>query len=96
MPFLKALILSELTDDVEVYKCEKKTCGLFYHEQCLSMYDNVTLSRIDTMVERLNGEINLDNEDQDFYRAQYDQENARFPSPLQKIDRKSTRLNSSH
>ena len=26
-------------DNQQVYKCEKKTCGLFYHEQCLAMYD---------------------------------------------------------
>lgn len=26
-------------DNMDVYKCEKKDCGLFYHEACLSMYD---------------------------------------------------------
>ena len=31
-------------DYVQVYKCEKKTCGLFYHEQCLTMYDLVITS----------------------------------------------------
>jgi len=32
-------------DDEEVYKCEVKSCGLFYHEACLSMYDvNVELA----------------------------------------------------
>lgn len=26
-------------DGIDVYKCEKKDCGLFYHEACLNMYD---------------------------------------------------------
>eukprot|EP00551_Chaetoceros_affinis_P010393 CAMPEP_0203685310 /NCGR_PEP_ID=MMETSP0090-20130426/48480_1 /ASSEMBLY_ACC=CAM_ASM_001088 /TAXON_ID=426623 /ORGANISM="Chaetoceros affinis, Strain CCMP159" /LENGTH=783 /DNA_ID=CAMNT_0050554499 /DNA_START=156 /DNA_END=2504 /DNA_ORIENTATION=+ len=26
-------------DGVDVYKCDKKDCGLFYHEACLNMYD---------------------------------------------------------
>jgi hypothetical protein len=38
-------------DNVDVYKCEKKECGLFFHEACLSMYDHVQveiLGRNDT------------------------------------------------
>ena len=26
-------------DDVDVHKCDKRDCGLFYHEACLNMYD---------------------------------------------------------
>lgn len=26
-------------DDVDVFKCDKKTCGLFFHEGCLSLYN---------------------------------------------------------
>jgi hypothetical protein len=38
-------------DNVDVYRCEKKECGLFFHEACLSMYDHVQveiLGRNDT------------------------------------------------
>lgn len=28
-------------DNADVYKCEKKECGLFFHEACLSMYEHV-------------------------------------------------------
>jgi hypothetical protein len=27
------------TDQVDLYKCEKQNCGLFFHESCLNMYD---------------------------------------------------------
>jgi hypothetical protein len=52
-------------DDLEVYKCEKKTCGLFYHEQCLSIYDQVTVTRVDRIHERWNEEkMTMDRDEQ--------------------------------
>ena len=27
------------TDDVEVFRCDAKGCGLFYHENCLDVYN---------------------------------------------------------
>jgi hypothetical protein len=39
-------------DNADVYKCEKKECGLFFHEACLSMYEHVQveiLGRNDTI-----------------------------------------------
>eukprot|EP00559_Dactyliosolen_fragilissimus_P005889 CAMPEP_0184861972 /NCGR_PEP_ID=MMETSP0580-20130426/6530_1 /TAXON_ID=1118495 /ORGANISM="Dactyliosolen fragilissimus" /LENGTH=1262 /DNA_ID=CAMNT_0027359655 /DNA_START=318 /DNA_END=4106 /DNA_ORIENTATION=- len=26
-------------DDIDIFKCDKKECGLFFHEACLTMYD---------------------------------------------------------
>ncbi len=38
-------------DNIDVYKCEKKDCGLFYHEACLSMYDvDVVVEAVDSRV----------------------------------------------
>uniref|UniRef100_A0A7S3V9M3 Histone-lysine N-methyltransferase n=1 Tax=Chaetoceros debilis TaxID=122233 RepID=A0A7S3V9M3_9STRA len=31
-------------DNIDVHKCEKKDCGLFFHEACLNMYDNVSVT----------------------------------------------------
>lgn len=37
-------------DDVDVHKCRRKDCGLFFHEACLTMYD------VDVQVQIANGQ----------------------------------------
>mmetsp|Transcript_16690 Transcript_16690/g.31623 ORF Transcript_16690/g.31623 Transcript_16690/m.31623 type:complete len:775 (-) Transcript_16690:249-2573(-) len=37
-------------DDVDVHKCQRKDCGLFFHEACLTMYD------VDVQVQIANGQ----------------------------------------
>ena len=38
-------------DDEDVYKCDRATCGLYFHENCLSMYENVEMAVVEKAVE---------------------------------------------
>jgi len=38
-------------DDEEVFKCDRATCGLYFHENCLTMYENVDMSIVERTVE---------------------------------------------
>mmetsp|Transcript_25088 Transcript_25088/g.54715 ORF Transcript_25088/g.54715 Transcript_25088/m.54715 type:complete len:901 (-) Transcript_25088:104-2806(-) len=38
-------------DDEDVFKCERATCGLYFHENCLSMYENVEVDVVERAAE---------------------------------------------
>ena len=38
-------------DDEEVFKCDRATCGLYFHENCLAMYENVDMTIVERTVE---------------------------------------------
>ena len=37
--------------DEEVFKCDRATCGLYFHENCLAMYENVDMTIVERTVE---------------------------------------------
>ena len=38
-------------DEEDVFKCERATCGLYFHENCLSMYENVEVDVVEKTAE---------------------------------------------
>ena len=38
-------------DDDDVFKCDRASCGLYFHENCLAMYDNVEMTIVERTVE---------------------------------------------
>lgn len=38
-------------DDDDVFKCDRASCGLYFHENCLAMYENVEMTIVERTVE---------------------------------------------
>ena len=38
-------------DDDDVFKCDRAACGLYFHENCLAMYENVDMTIVERTVE---------------------------------------------
>jgi len=38
-------------DDDDVFKCDRASCGLYFHENCLAMYENVEITIVERTVE---------------------------------------------